>query len=301
MPNMVKSVHSRKSGFTLIELLVVIAIIAILIALLLPAVQQAREAARRTQCKNNLKQLGLALHNYHDVFGRFTFKKGGTARPLAPCHTGNAERLSGFVGLLPYFDQAPLYNQISAGGAPATSTCSASVVGQPVAAGGPCGWCAWSVWDVTIPGMLCPTDPRATTVREHNYAFCMGDQMTATNAANRADRGVFGGQRQCITIAQIVDGTSNTIAMSERVRANFGIGAVKPAKVRGDGHQSRSANRSGRLPGHRGRQWLLRESRCRERPVRHADLGRAVRASGVQHGAAAQLAQLRRGCEREPG
>ncbi len=91
----------KKRGFTLIELLVVIAIIAILIALLLPAVQQAREAARRTECKNKLKQIGLALHNYHDVFGVFP-----------PSSFSNGARLSWHVSILPQIDQAPLYNQI---------------------------------------------------------------------------------------------------------------------------------------------------------------------------------------------
>ncbi len=234
MPHLVERVRVRKSGFTLIELLVVIAIIAILIALLLPAVQQAREAARRTQCKNNLKQIGLALHNYHDVFKFFTYKSGGTERwGGGPCHLGNSNRRSGWVGLLPYIDQAPLYNQVEGGGAPATSNCSTSVVGQPVSAGGPCGWCAWRTWDVAIPGFLCPTDPRATNIREINYAFCTGDQMSAMNSNNRVDRGIFGGRRRCMGIHNIVDGTSNTIAISERVRANFGIGAANPRKFEG--------------------------------------------------------------------
>ncbi|HEY4261472.1 MAG TPA: DUF1559 domain-containing protein [Schlesneria sp.] len=94
---------SRKSrrGFTLIELLVVIAIIAVLIALLLPAVQQARESARRTQCSNNLKQIGLAIHNYHDSHNRF---------PPAATDTG-LSRSSAFVSILPFLDQGNTYQQ----------------------------------------------------------------------------------------------------------------------------------------------------------------------------------------------
>jgi prepilin-type N-terminal cleavage/methylation domain-containing protein len=101
--------RSKTRGFTLIELLVVIAIIAILIALLLPAVQQAREAARRTECKNNLKQWGLALHNYHDVFNRFPIGAMGFNNSNA----NPRNNLSWHVRVLPYLDQAPLYSQFN--------------------------------------------------------------------------------------------------------------------------------------------------------------------------------------------
>lgn len=104
--------HAR--GFTLIELLVVIAIIAVLIALLLPAVQQAREAARRSQCKNNLKQIGLAIHNYHDVHNRVP--PGQIATTTAQtnnswCRGGGSFQYAPWtVLILPYIDQGPLYN-----------------------------------------------------------------------------------------------------------------------------------------------------------------------------------------------
>jgi prepilin-type N-terminal cleavage/methylation domain-containing protein len=96
--------RSRRRAFTLIELLVVIAIIAILIALLLPAVQQAREAARRTQCKNNLKQMGLALHNYHDTFQMFPYGEMMGIGQSPP--TGRKMNQNGLVMLLPYIEQA---------------------------------------------------------------------------------------------------------------------------------------------------------------------------------------------------
>ncbi|QDT53942.1 putative major pilin subunit [Caulifigura coniformis] len=202
-------VRVRRIGFTLIELLVVIAIIAILIALLLPAVQQAREAARRTQCKNNLKQMGLALHNYHDVFNRFTERKYGTTGTMTLAVAGTAQqsnsgRITGFVGMLPYMDQAPMYNQIQAGDPTA---------GTPIAAGGPRGDQSWAVWNTAPPMLKCPSDNGATTPSSTSYCFSFGDQVSGINGAVNT-RGLFGAHN-FKGIRDVVDGTSNTIAMSE--------------------------------------------------------------------------------------
>ncbi|MGC1274302.1 MAG: DUF1559 domain-containing protein [Planctomycetaceae bacterium] len=231
----VRSCAVRRRGFTLIELLVVIAIIAVLIALLLPAVQQAREAARRTQCKNNLKQLGLALHNYHDTYGMFVYRKGGTTGP-APSYTcpadrdiTNCERLSGYYGLLPYIEQTPLYEKIRAGDIP-----------NGFGPNGPAGWRSWSVWNVTIPGLLCPSDGGSMSNRPVNYVFSVGD--TIVNNLNRHDtRGLFGAsfingsgvsRNGGTRIAAITDGTSNTIAMSEHLRRNLSRRAGNQVRIK---------------------------------------------------------------------
>lgn len=113
------SARRYSSGFTLIELLVVIAIIAVLIALLLPAVQQAREAARRSQCKNNLKQIGLALHNYHETYGVFPI--GGTDEASTSAWNRPPD-INALARMLPFLDQAPLYNQMDVSGTLPTSS-----------------------------------------------------------------------------------------------------------------------------------------------------------------------------------
>ncbi len=226
----------RRRAFTLIELLVVIAIIAILIALLLPAVQQAREAARRTQCKNNLHQLGLALHNYHDVFGRFPLN-GNDWVAIPGTHT---DRGSHLIRLLPYLDQAPLYNGINLS---TNGVVPTQLVGGKQVAG------------TQIPGLLCPSDDRQSTQPTGvqwwytNYAMSVGPTRLLSAAgcnlstivgvgpsgdadgenwfgdgySNHAGGGDANGISGIIgreihfstTIAMITDGTSNTIAMGE--------------------------------------------------------------------------------------
>lgn len=204
--------RSAKRGFTLIELLVVIAIIAVLIALLLPAVQQAREAARRSQCKNNLKQLGLALHNYHDVAGCFPYRAGGTDGPGSNTNHG-----SGFIMLLPYLDQGPLYNQISS---PQTFN------GQSFPAFGDNlnNASVYTPWMADIPTLLCPSSSNKKGLVGANYGlthygFSGGDSayhlvLQVVSVSTTEVRGLFGLQTNR-RMRDITDGASNTVAMGE--------------------------------------------------------------------------------------
>lgn len=190
--------RSSQRGFTLIELLVVIAIIAVLIALLLPAVQQAREAARRSQCKNNMKQLGLAMQNYHDnakVFpvGQFS------------CCWG-----TWIVEILPYIDQAPLFKQwvprnmydLPAGGYRYSNTPNIPVT------------------RTRLTALTCPSDtPNApiSPITSHNYAVNFGNTHYGQGTYNGV---VFGGApfitgSRSTTMADIRDGTSNTMLVGE--------------------------------------------------------------------------------------
>ncbi|MEZ5940798.1 MAG: DUF1559 domain-containing protein [Planctomycetaceae bacterium] len=198
----------KQKGFTLIELLVVIAIIAVLIALLLPAVQQAREAARRSQCKNNLKQLGLALHNYHDNFNVF---------PPGACDgmQGTSGRRYAFTYfVLPFIDQAPLYNTINQNA-------------SPTGAGLANPWTRAAYWTLDIPVLICPSDTAPANRNESptllSYRVCVGDLLN--DNANQS-RGLFG-FRSKLGMRDALDGTSNTIAMAESVIGDDDVRSIK--------------------------------------------------------------------------
>lgn len=212
---------SKRPAFTLIELLVVIAIIAILIALLLPAVQQAREAARRTQCKNNLKQWGLALHNYHDTFTLFPY---GHQQEL---YAGQTKRRdSWFQRVLPYLDQANRYNTYEA--YPSVNAYEGEYIHR--------------IQNRDIVGPFdagsCPSDPNSpgrggnggTTAFQSNYAVCAGAGQAVTidpatqlitvdnmNVANvSTGTGLF--YRNSSTgIRTCTDGSSNTLMVGEGI------------------------------------------------------------------------------------
>jgi prepilin-type N-terminal cleavage/methylation domain-containing protein/prepilin-type processing-associated H-X9-DG protein len=217
-----------RRAFTLIELLVVIAIIAILIALLLPAVQQAREAARRTQCKNNLKQIGLGLHNYESTFS--TFPIG-----YLDVIVGNQPHLDGGWAwdayILPYVDQAPLYNTLNFTkhpyGVVGAATTQANV----------------NAMSVVQPGFKCPSDigpptkgdnsGNANGLTNHalsNYMGCIGafdgDACDETSTAPLMAVGArFNGLlivNKTRRIRDVTDGTSNAIAAGEVAYLPFG-------------------------------------------------------------------------------
>ena len=225
----------RNGGFTLVELLVVIAIIGVMVGLLLPAVQAAREAARRMSCQNNLKQLGLALHNYHDVAGQL---------PINRFDATGGNNMTVFVGILPYIEQGALYDGID--------MTTRNITVYPVN-GKPVG-------QHVIPGLQCPSDPDVTTpdpstgYMRASYAPSIGAQYMQSAAGcslletagaypaglgldadndgedpfNRGNvRSDYGNQQISgpfgrgyfssygARLAAITDGTSNTIAMGE--------------------------------------------------------------------------------------
>ncbi len=226
---------SKLRGFTLIELLVVIAIIAILIALLLPAVQQAREAARRTQCKNNLKQIGLAMHNYHDVYN--TFPPGYISPTTPDSNTSSEIGLYGWGAfILPYVEQSNLYTSLNVGNVPLHQNLSTP---QGVA-----------TLQVPQPGFRCPSDtgpgvnnfisslagavnwynlnvtPDGTTlipIATANYVMVAGTGSSTTPPANPNNRvnspmppGGVAFKNSKIGFRDITDGTSNTLLAGER-------------------------------------------------------------------------------------
>lgn len=211
-------VSRPRRGFTLIEILVVISIIAILIAILLPAIQAAREAARRVDCVNNLKQIGIALHGYHQAIGSFPL-----ATAVAYSSVGvrtDWGTWSGQAMMLPYLEQAPLYDTINF------------------------SWSCWygtgqqinsTAFNIPIRTFLCPSDGLAASgsinsglvklgfFGESNLNNYLGSLGTTTDPNSSTSTGVFA-HSTSYGIQSIVDGTSNTIAFSESLVSGTGQG-----------------------------------------------------------------------------
>jgi prepilin-type N-terminal cleavage/methylation domain-containing protein/prepilin-type processing-associated H-X9-DG protein len=212
-----------RRGFTLIELLVVIAIIAVLIALLLPAVQSAREAARRSQCINNLKQIGLGLHNYHSTYNVFPMGVSASNNTWNAANNGGANLVtwngwSAQALLLPYLEATPVYNAINFAFDPLVNN---SQNFQNTA------------FLTSIPAFLCPSDPNSGPQRGfiNNYCASIGTSIGVVQNYPSNSTGVFSYQTP-YGLRDINDGSSNTVAFGESLVGNAARG---PAGYKGNG------------------------------------------------------------------
>ncbi|QDU06985.1 DUF1559 domain-containing protein [Gimesia aquarii] len=209
--------RALKNGFTLIELLVVIAIIAILIALLLPAVQQAREAARRSTCKNNMKQLGLALHNYHETHRIFppAYIDNVPATNTSHLAPSNLNALGWGTMILPFMDQAPLYNEVGTqtgnfafnwmdGNQDGTGSVADAIVAA----------------QTVLPGFICPTDPMEGINKDMNNFGKSNYICSASTSANNRQGVMFA--NSTTRMKTVTDGTTNTIFLLERTTEDDG-------------------------------------------------------------------------------
>lgn len=242
--------HPRRRGFTLVELLVVIAIIGVLIALLLPAVQQAREAARRMQCTNHQKQIGLALHNYHDTYGKLPHN----AIPQTGSVGDRQRGPSWLTRLLPYVEQGAAYDQMVFSGDWSMQdgpSPNAAILGQ-----------------LRVPGFNCPSSPLPSVEPQSthsngtvelqvvNYVGITGsywrggttDVVSTSPQFSTYGDAVFNGmivpitddsKSTSISLAAVTDGTSNTMMLSEQSDYFYDASGNKVAR-RSSGHAGRS-------------------------------------------------------------
>ncbi|SMP73060.1 prepilin-type N-terminal cleavage/methylation domain-containing protein/prepilin-type processing-associated H-X9-DG domain-containing protein [Neorhodopirellula lusitana] len=250
------TLRRKPEGFTLVELLVVIAIIGVLVGLLLPAVQAAREAARRMSCSNNLKQLGLSIHNYHSAYKQLPMHGGGTWADGAAVGSNRTNRmdLSIWVGLTPFFEQQAIWEQISN-----------PLNGTWPAMGPETDEKTYEPWTTEIAALRCPSDPGTglPSFGRTNYAACLGDssvymhmgplgivnfaddvsEYTVTLDANlsphaeearAACRGAFVAHKST-AFRDVLDGLSNTIFAGE-IATDLGDNDIRTIASAEHGH-----------------------------------------------------------------
>lgn len=211
----------RIRAFTLVELLVVIAIIGVLIALLLPAVQAAREAARRMQCSNQVKQISLALHNYHDTQNKFP---AGSSLFYCDGDTSWAGRYSVFFPLMPYYEQTQGYDEYLADAKTwhDAAVAASAVTSKPSSWGDAYGGTTYQAMrrlrNNPPNNLICPSE-QATKTPDNgkiSMAYCIGDWADDVSYAGQNPRGTFNAGRFWRGMKSIVDGTSHTVVFSEK-------------------------------------------------------------------------------------